>query len=210
MANTFREGILIYEQIGSVEPNTVWVEIGSERGEGSTLALADQAQRWNTHLYSVDIDDYAKTHLSHPSLTCFVDSGSHWATHTWPTIAKKISLLHLDNFDWIWDITDIPNWISEQIITYKQKFGVEMNNQNCQVEHFKQALALSPWLADNCVIAMDDTFVGNNGVWTGKCGPAAVYFTALGFRCVCRTLTGGSVLVRGFNQFKSVDISNEI
>lgn len=209
MANTFYEGILLYEQIGSVEPDTVWVEIGSERGEGSTLALAGQAQRWGTHLYSVDIDDYAKNTITHSSLTCYTESGSSWVVNTWPAIAKKISLLHLDNFDWIWNSTDIPQWIQEQIDTYKHKFGVDMNNQNCQLEHFKQALGLAPWLADNCVVALDDTFV-QNGVWTGKCGPVAVFYSALGFRCVQRTLTGGSVLVRGFEQFKLVDIDAEI
>jgi hypothetical protein len=117
--------------------------------------------------------------------------------------------LHLDNYDWIWNITDIPQWIQEQIDTYKHKFDVNMNNQNCQLEHFKQALGLAPWLADNCVVALDDTFV-QNGVWTGKCGPVAVFYSALGFRCVQRTLTGGSVLVRGFEQFKLVDIDTEI
>jgi hypothetical protein len=209
MANTFYQGILLYEQIGLVEPDTVWVEIGSERGEGSTLALAGQAQRWGTHLYSVDIDDYAKNNLTHPSLTCFVESGSEWVNNTWPSIAKKISLLHLDNFDWIWDSANIPQWIQDQIDIYKRKFDVDMNNQNCQLEHFKQALGLAPWLAENCVVLLDDTFV-QNGVWTGKCGPVAVFYSTLGFRCVHRTPTGGTVLVRGFEQLKSVDIDSEI
>jgi hypothetical protein len=209
MANTFHEGILLYEKIGSVESNTAWVEIGSERGEGSTLALAGQAERWGTHLYSVDIDSHAYDRLTHSALTCYVESGSSWVKNTWPTIAKKISLLHLDNFDWIWNNSARPHWIAEQIQTYKQKFGIEMNNQNCQLEHFKQALALTPWLSDNCIIALDDTFV-LDGVWTGKCGPAVVYFYTQGFRCVHRTLTGGTVLVRGFEQFKSVDIGQEI
>lgn len=209
MANTFHEGILIYEQIGLVEPDTAWIEIGSERGEGSTMALAGQAQRWGTHLYSVDIDTYARDNLTHDSLTCFVQSGSDWAKNTWPTIAKKVSFVYLDNFDWIWDTADISLHICNQIVTYKQKFGIDMDNQNCQLEHFKQALALSPWLADNCVVAMDDTFV-NKGVWTGKCGPAVVYLIALGFRCVNRSMTGGTVLVRGFDQIKSVDTTVEI
>jgi hypothetical protein len=209
MANTFYEGMLLYEKIGSVEPDTVWVEIGSERGEGSTMALAGQAKRWGTHLYSVDIDSYARDSLTHPALTCYVESGSSWVKNTWPSIAKKISLLHLDNFDWIWNNSTEPLWILEQIRIYKQKFAIEMNNQNCQLEHFEQALGIAPWLAENCIIALDDTFI-SNGVWSGKCGPAAVYFYTLGFRCVHRTLTGGTVLVRGFEQFKSVDTSQEI
>lgn len=204
MANTFYEGIIFYEQIGSVEPDTVWVEIGSERGEGSTMALAGQAQRWNTHLYSVDIDSYARDNLRHPNLTCFVESGSNWAKSTWPNIAKKISLLHLDNFDWIWNVQKIEPWIQKQIETYKIKFNKTMNNENCQQEHFEQVIALYPWLADNCIVVLDDTFI-DNGVWSGKAGPSVVYLKYQGFRCIHRTTTGGTVLARGFNQLPAVD-----
>ena len=209
MAYTFREGISLYETIGSVEPDTVWVEIGSDRGEGSTLALAEQAHRLSTHLHSVDIDSRAQDTLSYPALTCYVEPGSRWVKNTWPAIAKKISLLHLDNFDWIWDINNIPDWISSQISTYSEKFNVKMTNENCQKEHFEQLLGLGPWLADKCLVVMDDTFL-HNGAWTGKCGPGVVYLQTLGFNVVKILPTNGTVLARGYDFLETVDTSIQI
>ena len=46
--------------LDSVEPGTLYVEIGSERGEGSTLWLADQALARNTVLHTVDVDGHSQ------------------------------------------------------------------------------------------------------------------------------------------------------
>lgn len=196
MANTFYEAITLFESLGKNEPDTVWVEIGSERGEGSTLALAGQAQRWGTVLHSVDISDRCQNTLSHPALICHVSAGSTWAKNYPNTIDRPISLLHLDNFDWIWEPANIPEWIREQIIQYQKVFGVVMNNRNCQVEHLRQMLYLFPHMHEQCMIAMDDTYLRDT-VWTGKCGAVAVYLEANGFETVYTT-DSGTIMVRGF------------
>ena len=197
MANTFHDAILLFEQIGSNVPGTVWVEIGSERGEGSTLALAGQAQRWGTILHSVDISDHCRRSVSHPALVAHVSDGATWAKEYSDKIKSPISFLYLDNFDWIWEPSSIPNWIRDQIIHYKTHFGVIMNNRNCQIEHLRQLLFLFPCLADQCMIAMDDTYLKNT-VWTGKSGAVAVYLEAMGFHTVY-TSDGGTIMVRGFS-----------
>lgn len=255
-----------YEIIGHfidvIPDDTVFVEIGSDKGEGSTRWLADLALSNGTNLFSVDIDNilnrnlhvnidatadntkilhqswknfYEKikdptwpehcdsidelpehlqqecldihnwrgleksirihdkvvvspkksnafTYDNHPALILVQDQGSEWCKKFATITDKKISVLYLDNFDYVSDDID-ANFIARQILYYKEQHGIEMNNQNCQIEHFKQILNLTPHLHQNCVIAFDDT-MQHNGCWIGKCGPAVIYLLALGFEIV--------------------------
>jgi len=82
----------IYKDINNFLPQTprgVFVEIGSDRGEGSTQTLAVMAQQHNTRLITVDISSKAQSRLSHTltNTDFVVASGSAWArdfanTHT--------------------------------------------------------------------------------------------------------------------------------
>lgn len=209
MANTFHQAILIYEKIGHIPEHTVWVEIGSERGEGSTLGLAGQAQRWGTMLHSVDISDSAKNNLTHPALHCWVDKGSEWCRQVFPGLAKKISLLYLDNFDWIWNVEHVPDWIQQQIHQYQNQYGIVMNNQQCQQEHLAQVYYLLPYLCESCVVAMDDTWL-EKGVWTGKCGSAVALLSVAGFKIAYTNGNGGTVMVRGFPMISIIDTDRKI
>lgn len=208
MANTFYRAMCLYDQVSPDLKDTVWVEIGSERGEGSTLALAGQAQKHGTYLHSVDINDIASKTLSHPALTCWVAPGSQWAEQVFPTIDQKISLLHLDNFDWTWQPECVPEWIRNQIHEYSNNFGVLMNNQRCQLEHLSQVINLLPWFNEQCMIAMDDTYI-DRAVWTGKCGPAVTFLLFHKFRVV-HTDNGGTIMVRGFHALPDIDTDNII
>lgn len=187
-----------YEIITYVDPNTVWVEIGSERGEGSTINLLAQAKKFNIKLHTVDISDHCSSRFRDPNLICHVSAGSQWTKQYTAQIGKKISLLHLDNFDWIWNPYNIDPFIKQQIEDYKNNYNMLMNNQRCQLEHFQQLSDLMPWLADDCLIAMDDTFL-ERGVWSGKCGPIVTYLKVNGYRIVA-TNAGGTVMAKGYNQ----------
>ena len=180
-----------------VDPETIWVEIGSERGEGSTFNLLAQAKKFKIVLHTVDVSSHCSRVMTDPNLICHVAKGSEWTKNFATTINKKISLLHLDNFDWIWNPYEIDTFIQQQIWDYKNKFNTVMNNQRCQLEHLEQVLNLFPYLAPQCLIAMDDTFL-HRGVWSGKCGPAIPYLLLHGFRTVA-TNAGGTVLARGFD-----------
>lgn len=214
-----------------IEINSIFLEIGSERGSGSTMFLADLAARHNVTLHSVDICN--QPNLSHPSLVLHTAVGSTWCQQVLPTINQKISLLYLDNFDIVWDSLmlagtyesgewnrqiyndlkgqhwpldytpyhlltkeiqqevwdlfnkkglpleqfDFYNNLSQK---YKTEFGVDLNNNNCQQEHFAQLMNIIPYLADECIVLFDDTFTIND-FWVGKCGPCVVYLQCLGF-----------------------------
>ena len=186
----------IYKDINNFLPQTpcgVFVEIGSDRGEGSTQTLAALAQQHNTRLITVDISSKAQSRLSHtlPNTEFVVASGSAWAqefanTHT------DIAVLYLDNFDYIWDIDSVSAAIRQQMHDYAGQ-GIVMSNQNCQVEHMRQMVALTPSLSSDAVVAFDDTYCVND-CWIGKCGPAVVYLQSLGWTVVQQTLDCGVIM----------------
>ena len=71
--------------------------------------------------------------------------------------------------------------------------GIAMTNQNCQIEHMKQIVALEPCLNSNSIVVFDDTYAVND-CWIGKCGPAVVYLLSKGWSVVEQTLDCGVIL----------------
>jgi hypothetical protein len=170
-----------------VDIDSVFVEIGSAfYEEGSTNYFGNLAQQYGTILHTVDINS-TEVRNPHPAIVRHTGFGFEWCANYGNTIGKKISCLYLDNFDYIWDIEQIkrdPNdWIAQQVRNYKSKYNIDMNNNACQVEHMNQILLLTPYLADNCVITVDDTYTIND-CWVGKCGPVVVYLQTQGFKIV--------------------------
>jgi hypothetical protein len=129
----------------------IFLEIGSDRMEGSTVFLADLAQKNNTKLLSVDISPDPQTRIFHPAIEWHVAIGSQWCETVWPTISQPIRAVYLDNldYDWgqkksshhIWNPTtydnikgvdwpetfttfnELPFWIQEEV--RKMKFPME-------------------------------------------------------------------------------------
>lgn len=187
----------VYQHIGSyIKPGLgLFVEIGSDRGEGSTAWLDALAAEHNTKLITVDISSKARGHLeSKLNNTEFVvQAGSDWADDFY-TSGQGIAVLYLDNFDYIWDINEVRPAIQIQMADYADR-GTPMTNQACQVEHLKQLMLLYPCLTSNAVVAFDDTYCYND-CWIGKCGPAVVYLLASGWEVVHQTLDCGVILTR--------------
>ena len=98
---------LIFKQIKNyIKPGPgVYVEIGSDRGEGSTRELDELAQHNNTKLITVDISQQARNRLQNqlPRAEFVVADGATWAREFAYT-KTQIACLYLDNFDYIWDI----------------------------------------------------------------------------------------------------------
>lgn len=113
-------------------------------------------------------------------LKFFQAVGSEWAKSYAQDLKAPISLLYLDNFDYIWDIEDMPDWIKNQIDMYKNIYNIDMNNRACQIEHLTQLIYLEPWLISGALVGFDDTYPYND-CWIGKCGPGVVYLQALGY-----------------------------
>lgn len=167
----------------SVDQNNIVLEIGSERGEGSSLWLYQWAKQHNIEFYSVDVE-HGQREREHPEINWIVaSSGSDWCKNTLPGLGKKIKVLYLDNFDWIWEPEDISWWIQGQIDSYAQR-GVIMNNQNCQEEHRLQLEYCLPYLDEQSVVIMDDTYYKNGNIHhlTGKCATAIPLLLENGFK----------------------------
>lgn len=231
----------IFEKyLHNVEADSVFVEIGSENGEGSTNYLSQLAKAHNSRLISVDITspqykqqaaisfkwqefyndirdqtwpssvssiDQLPEHIRHECETVHTwsyfqqqqserfkflddknnvivqDIGSRWSQNYGATCGQPISLLYLDNFDYIWEVSMVFPDIQEQITMYRDWHGIDMNNQNCQVEHLTQLINLYPFLAKNCLVGFDDTYRMND-CWVGKSGPGVVYLLSQGWHIV--------------------------
>jgi hypothetical protein len=160
--------------------DNIVVEIGSENGEGSSLWLHNWAQQHGMDFYSIDVE-HRKRELDYPDINwVVVTCGSYWCKNILPGLNKKIKVLYLDNFDWIWDESNLANYIKEQIKKYALR-GVEMNNTNCQEEHRLQVEYCLPYLDKQSVVIMDDTFYTNDS-WDGKCATAIPLLIENGFK----------------------------
>ena len=136
----------------------VFVEIGSDRGEGSTQYFLDLARQHGSHLHTVDLSDQAKKNMCQDgpmeSITWHIARGSDWAENYASLVNEPICCLYLDNFDYIWNTVQVPDWIRKQQQEYLERFNIVMDNQNCQVEHLRQMMSLMPWMTENSVVVI--------------------------------------------------------
>lgn len=181
MGKVFR---LAEQYLPAVGPDDVFVEIGSDRGEGSTRTFSDIAQRNQTVVHTVDINSYPKEWCEKHGFTQGIvwhqAIGSEWAKNVFPTLNKKIVCLYLDNFDYNYNTVRIDPMILEQQKQYREEFGIEMTNENCLVEHMKQMIALLPYMSEHSIVICDDTY-DSNGCWIGKGGPIVTFLQAHGY-----------------------------
>jgi hypothetical protein len=178
--------------LDTVAPGSVFVEIGSDRFEGSTHELDRLAGLHGQRLITVDILPQAQDRLAHelPNTDFVVANGSEWANSY---AGPPISCLYLDNFDYIWDINDTGHAPTRRQMEEYAGRGETMTNQNSQREHMSQMLGLYPHLAPGAAVMFDDTYLIND-CWIGKCGPAVVFLQAQGWSIVDRTLDCGVIL----------------
>ena len=157
-------------------PDGVFVEIGSDKGDGSTLPLANMAKTLGQRLITVDIEQHIKGKLQYrypndpiiDNIDCVCAQGSQWAQEIFPNLKLSVACLYLDNFDWDYGDSQWGHLIQEQQQEYA-KLGYEMTNFNSQLEHLKQMIALLPYMAESSIIVCDDTYTWNS-CWVGKCG----------------------------------------
>lgn len=198
MAN-FHKNALPYILYGEYDPvSDIIVEIGSERGEGSTAFFDHYSKQYQIPFYSIDISSEAKNKLTHLKNTNFViDSGSNWANNILPTYNKKIKILYLDNYDWNHrpneeDQTGLKNM-------YKESFNIEWNNLNCVAEHLNQIIGCYPYMAEKSIVICDDTpMLNHNRIYIGKCAAVIPFLISRNYRIVY-SQNNGVILVRGYD-----------
>lgn len=174
--------------------DSIIVEIGSERGEGSTAWFDTIAKQLNKDFYSVDVTNYASSTLTHLKNTNFIvtSAGSKWAKNN----SKKISVLYLDNYDWISTMNSIRP-IEQQMIDEYDSRGVDMSNFDCQREHLEQMINCMPCMDEQSIVICDDTpFDKSSGVYFGKNGPVIPYLVIHGYKIVYSD-NNGVILTRG-------------
>ena len=153
--------------------DNIVLEIGSERGEGSSEWLHNWAKGRGMEFHSVDVLADAKNSAANHDIQFHVhESGSSWCREVLPLLGKKIKVLYLDNFDWIADswTQNPPDFLVNQIEEYASR-GVSMNNANSQQEHLLQAKYCLPFMDEESIIIVDDTYYDlATETWGGKCG----------------------------------------
>lgn len=190
MGHLYKDVELYLDQLTPTD-TSVFVEIGSDKGNGSTLPLAGMAQSKGLRLITVDLEEGIEGRLQYrypddPRLTnidCVCAQGSVWAKDLFPSLGLSIACLYLDNFDW--DYGD-PQW-NQTIIEQRQEYakrGFEMTNYNSQIEHLAQMVALLPYMDDTSIITCDDTYTSGYNCWVGKCGAVVPYLRIHGYNII--------------------------
>jgi|TARA_R110001592_G_scaffold1919_7_gene11920 hypothetical protein len=174
--------------------DSIILEIGSERGEGSTAWFDAVAKDLNKEFYSVDVTDHASTTLAHLKNTNLIvtSAGSVW---TKDNLNKKISVLYLDNYDWISTMNNIRP-VEQELINEYDSRGVNMSNFDCQREHLEQMINCMPYMDEQSIVICDDTpFDKSSGVYFGKNGPVIPYLVIHGYKVY--RFENGVILTRG-------------
>jgi len=168
----------------SISSDNIVVEIGSERGEGSTKYLYHWALKHDIDFYSVDVDESASKNEDLNGVKFqIVEAGHVWCRDILPTLNKKIKVLYLDNFDWTDPANLIYPWLHELIELYAKR-GVTMNNDNSKEEHRLQSLYCLPYMDQESIVIFDDTWPAHHteSGYEGKSGTAIPLFIEAGFK----------------------------
>lgn len=172
------------------QSNACIVEIGSERGEGSTSYFVEFAKTHGISFYTVDFDPVqyenakriceAATVPDSIEIKAFCMKGEDFLTDVFPSINKQIMFLYLDNFDFIYD--HLVGLVDNQIAAYKN-LGVTMNNKNSKLVHLKQTQLAEPFFHPHGAVLCDDTFKRKDE-WDGKCALAVPYLLSKSWHIV--------------------------
>lgn len=182
-----------------------WIEIGVDRGEGSTKFFADLAKTKATRFYGVDADEsqiskardtLSSTGIVNLGLNGTVSVvqgplpdhielvhafGERFLSELTP---QPVSLVYLDNFDWdYWVGRQEESFVPAQKQHYRDYMGTEMTNINSQTTHLAQAMLLMPMMSKNSIIICDDTWYHpEEGVFIGKCSAVIPYLLLHGYK----------------------------
>lgn len=181
-------------ELGSLEG--LVLEIGSERGEGSTAYLDNLAKQNGAHFVTVDIDQPRIEEINKQGIHAVCQKGEDFI----PTLSgKPVSIAYLDNYDWNWWVgreNSDKHWVQHQIDWYKDHHEIEMSNVECQQIHLLQSILLEEKTTDNSLIVFDDTWLDSYyQVYKGKGGAAVTYLLLKGYK-VLFTQEYGTILGR--------------
>jgi hypothetical protein len=183
-----------------------WVELGVDRGEGSTRWFSDLARTRATKFYGVDMDpdqiSRARYNLANSRAASFAPDGSMTMQpgdldpHIELVVGKgedfllqlpateRISLMYLDNFDWdYWLGREEESFVAGVKQRYRDTINVEMTNINSQLTHLLQAMYALSRMTPNSLVICDDTWLmPEEGIFSGKCSAVIPFLTLHGYQ----------------------------
>jgi hypothetical protein len=166
----------------NLDSDAVILEIGAERGEGSTQHFYNFCEKNNLCFITVDFEVQAvnrakyisRDGISNQWAFVYHSTGEDFLENVFPTMDKKITFAYLDNFDWLWEGSESDSFYGPARVLY-QSYGIEMNNKNSQLAHLEQAKLVNKFSSENCHILLDDTYENTAGDYNGKGGMAVPY-----------------------------------
>jgi hypothetical protein len=164
----------------------VVLEIGMERGEGSTRFFNDFCKAHNLKFYSVDFDPTPRSSIQNLDWVIPVTTtGEKFLLEYFKAKNKKVFFAYLDNFDYIFPHIKGHQQIINQQNRY-QEFGLDMddNNHNSHRAHLLQAVLIDvDFAAESCFFLFDDTWRANEQ-WHGKGALAVPYLLSKGYQII--------------------------
>jgi hypothetical protein len=157
------------------------LEIGMDRGEGSTQHFIGLAKNRGVTCVGVDMDlAQIEKYANNEFIETHHMSGEQYLDHC----DKQFSIVYLDNFDWnYWDPEN--GKIANQNKRYEHFMNTQLTNVNSQQSHLLQAIRLEKHLTPNATIMCDDTWYdGGSMVYMGKCSAAIPFLLSIGFTVV--------------------------
>ena len=164
----------------------VVLEIGMERGEGSTTYFNNFCKENNLDFYSVDFDPNQRTLLLHLDwATLITMTGEDFLLNHFKAKNQKVFFAYLDNFDYIFDHIKGHPQVTDQQVRYKA-FNLDMdeNNHNSHKAHLLQTVLIDvDFAAESCFFLFDDTWTANEQ-WHGKGAMAVPYLLSRGYQII--------------------------
>lgn len=145
------------------------VEVGADRGEGSTPYLRSYCKERGIDFISIDIDP-ERTEAD------VIGDGLLWLG----TNDRKIDFAYLDNYDYIYEEIQGQPWVVDQVNRYRE-LGLKLHNEASKKAHLNQTLLIHRWSVLGSLIVFDDTWADRAG-YHGKGGYAVPWLLQHGWR----------------------------
>ena len=167
------------------------VEIGSERGDGSTEHIQKVAKKYSLNFYTVDYEKEAYE-LVRDKLgmkkNAFQMTGEHFLENVYSELDSstgKICFAYLDNFDYAFPelVSHGKDFLEKQKKVYEE-YDIEYNNENSKKAHLEQAKLIHKYASNPCFILFDDTYFEVDGSYGGKGGYAIPWLEENGWKRV--------------------------
>lgn len=159
------------------------LEIGMDRGEGSTSHMISLASSRNVKCVCVDMDiaQIEKYQNSTSGRNTNVEIHNMSGEQYLDSSNRQFSIVYLDNFDWNYWNPD-SGIIQNQNKRYNEFMNIQLTNLNSQKSHLLQAIKLEKLLTPNATIMCDDTWYDkDNMIYIGKCSAAIPFLLSIGF-----------------------------